>query len=275
MGPSPRVRGSLLVAGAARRWSGSIPAGAGEPRPSSTRCAATRVHPRGCGGAVPSALSAVVVWGPSPRVRGSPLAGNDPVAMVGSIPAGAGEPGVLTRRGAACRVHPRGCGGAASCSSSPLLTKGPSPRVRGSPRRAAGSLPGDGSIPAGAGEPPSEAHSPRQYRVHPRGCGGACSDRSARVPPAGPSPRVRGSLLVVVQDRHRHGSIPAGAGEPSRGALIGIMSWVHPRGCGGAFSLQCRSKCVKGPSPRVRGSRIDCRGKGHADGSIPAGAGEP
>ena len=91
-GPSPRVRGShlqLLVPGLRR---GSIPACAGKPPTSRPSCRSSRVHPRVCGEASAANRSAARPWGPSPRVRGSPLRPALCMSCQGSIPACAGKP---------------------------------------------------------------------------------------------------------------------------------------------------------------------------------------
>ena len=71
------------------------------------------------------------------------------------------------------------------------------------------------------------------------------------------------------------GSIPAGAGEPSRANLAKLREWVYPRGCGGAIRI---TPCILygvGLSPRVRGSPVQVGTTQVGTGSIPAGAGEP
>ena len=91
-GLSPRVRGSPMPSSVSCINSGSIPAGAGEPRPhNEPRCAAG-VYPRGCGGAVLRCGLALPPLGLSPRVRGSLAEADKANRLRGSIPAGAGEP---------------------------------------------------------------------------------------------------------------------------------------------------------------------------------------
>ena len=232
-GPSPRVRGSLLWRYNEKVPAGSIPAGAGEPQARPVARWLAGVHPRGCGGALVMSNALAFNYGPSPRVRGSLAlatcacistgsipagagepstlggnANNDKVhprgcggapvplassAGVGSIPAGAGEPvpprSVRPRK----RVHPRGCGGASTSAVAATARTGPSPRVRGSLARERRGCAGQGSIPAGAGEPGSMRCFEALAWVHPRGCGGAriAADQMNRA--GGPSPRVRGS----------------------------------------------------------------------------------
>ena len=48
-GPSPRARGSLMMAGAVAVVVGSIPAGAGKPGDGGELTRVQRVHPRGRG----------------------------------------------------------------------------------------------------------------------------------------------------------------------------------------------------------------------------------
>ena len=130
------------------------------------------------------------------------------------------------------------CGGAWRWSLSATETEGLSPRVRGSRHGRLGRQSGEGSIPAGAGEP-SRVPIPADHpRVYPRGCGGAVflaqdSDDNEGLSPRvrgsqaapqhaaeckGLSPRVRGSLRGCPYQPTPPGSIPAGAGEPSGAA---------------------------------------------------------
>ncbi len=91
----------------------------------------------------------------------------------------------------------------------------------------------------------------------------------------GLSPRVRGSQSLHVSLPLFGGSIPAGAGEPIRRVGHSTPARVYPRGCGGASGDMRTILAARGLSPRVRGSRAISENLGHADGSIPAGAGEP
>ena len=274
-GPSPRVRGSLHLEDQGPSRSGSIPAGAGEPRRSQGGSRNEWVHPRGCGGASKEAIEKTWREGPSPRVRGSRSDIRRDHGRNGSIPAGAGEPAGGVASAMASRVHPRGCGGATSNQRPAWCHEGPSPRVRGSPSPAHSRNPMLGSIPAGAGEPDGPGRRISRNWVHPRGCGGAVATQYLGVQCAGPSPRVRGSPSVFDRIRLRHGSIPAGAGEPVTVNRASAWRRVHPRGCGGADAETIASLFEPGPSPRVRGSRGQIRRENPLLGSIPAGAGEP
>ena len=71
------------------------------------------------------------------------------------------------------------------------------------------------------------------------------------------------------------GSIPAYAGEPSRGLLDVFRDWVYPRVRGGARKVGRSISVEKGLSPRTRGSLNRGEIDRHGAGSIPAYAGEP
>ena len=156
-----------------------------------------------------------------------------------------------------------------------MFPAGLSPRVRGSQVVLAVWQAGEGSIPAGAGEPAEPTHARLASRVYPRGCGGATSVSIASAGLKGLSPRVRGSLGALADEHAHSGSIPAGAGEPPASRRGMCARWVYPRGCGGARRARQKSPCVKGLSPRVRGSQSPSTAISTAQGSIPAGAGEP
>ena len=89
-----------------------------------------------------------------------------------------------------------------------------------------------GSIPADAGLPSSHWSAGRGQRVYPRGCGATretlCSGSRAR----GLSPRMRGYPADGRDPPRHHGSIPADAGLPARGATLARRAGVYPRGCG-------------------------------------------
>ena len=116
-------------------------------------------------------------------------------------------------------VHPRACGGNCDIGRGESAYPGPSPRVRGKLYRAPKFFGRERSIPARAGETAIPSWVAIAVPVHPRACGGNPTT-PGRVPPEdGPSPRVRGKLVLI---RHRElvfGSIPARAGE-TRGAPV-------------------------------------------------------
>ncbi len=274
-GPSPRVRGSLLLVCVHRRHEGSIPACAGKPGDSRSGGRRTRVHPRVCGEAASTDAPGPRRRGPSPRVRGSPCTASSSRRRRRSIPACAGKPRHRPPTRDWPGVHPRVCGEAATGATGAALDAGPSPRVRGSP--VADLLGGAdaGSIPACAGKPSGGPLAAERGRVHPRVCGEAGAAGAAHCGGTGPSPRVRGSLGAIRAGRSMLGSIPACAGKPASRRCGRTGSRVHPRVCGEANACTPLAAVLQGPSPRVRGSLRNLHDRSTARGSIPACAGKP
>ena len=75
--------------------------------------------------------------------------------------------------------------------------------------------------------------------------------------------------------RMRMGSIPACAGEPGLGVIVGVQAGVYPRLCGGTVVGPPSSWWEWGLSPPVRGNRVGWINCGLTRRSIPACAGEP
>ena len=197
------------------------------------------------------------------------------IARVGSIPACAGEPGVVRHPTESCGVYPRVCGGTPAWRRSAPSVAGLSPRVRGNPvgwRALRNHL---GSIPACAGEPPRSRWAAAQAGVYPRVCGGTTTEFVTGGQSQGLSPRVRGNRSLVSRRRFHPGSIPACAGEPLTCLSAARASRVYPRVCGGTRKAGRVSYADPGLSPRVRGNLWPA-GRANSDsGSIPACAGEP
>ena len=191
-----------------------------------------------------------------PAGAGEPGAANNPGASVnGLIPAGAGEPITGGNLTLIDEVYPRGCGGTAGPPAEEHIDQGLSPRVRGNRRNPQNFYTPDGSIPAGAGEP-KPLKLPVSYRkVYPRGCGGTGYPGIPLVHWPGLSPRVRGNRWFPTYRRCRLGSIPAGAGEPTRYPKSRAGAEVYPRGCGGTATSPAAMFGMRGLSPRVRGNQ--------------------
>ena len=274
-GPSPRVRGSRLGCRCGCRGRGSIPACAGKPRCQFPAETFSTVHPRVCGEAPVGQVDSRRHGGPSPRVRGSPAAGWCTVRRPRSIPACAGKPDDGRADWFLPRVHPRVCGEARRGLRNFPVGEGPSPRVRGSPRRVGAVGPGRRSIPACAGKPERLVLRLKLPKVHPRVCGEAPSVPVDASADRGPSPRVRGSLASRASVAALQGSIPACAGKPASCRAVSAVSRVHPRVCGEAKGNPTISNGARGPSPRVRGSRAGNGSPSTALRSIPACAGKP
>ena len=274
-GLSPRTRGSREIRLCQRRRQGPIPADAGEPPTRHIRGWLMRAYPRGRGGAeaIQEALS--LFEGLSPRTRGSRVSRHGRGHYSGPIPADAGEPSPARRPGAGSRAYPRGRGGAAATCVQASVSRGLSPRTRGSHRAGSERLSDRGPIPADAGEPNRVMTSPDGITAYPRGRGGAIARRTYFSQIQGLSPRTRGSLPDHPGFAARVGPIPADAGEPWTGACAANPSRAYPRGRGGAVSAGLLPGGCAGLSPRTRGSLDAQNAPAVARGPIPADAGEP
>ena len=91
----------------------------------------------------------------------------------------------------------------------------------------------------------------------------------------GLSPRVRGNHVNVTFADGTEGSIPACAGEPSRGRGLHRAGQVYPRVCGGTMAAARLFTLATGLSPRVRGNHGSGPAVHTGNRSIPACAGEP
>ena len=130
-GRSPRARGRPRARDQGRRPAGSIPACAGETLAHLVDQAGHEVDPRVRGGDGSRRFRAFFVPGRSPRARGRRDGVDDFLALLGSIPACAGE----TSRSGGCveprQVDPRVRGGDTHAQNRRGRCTGRSPRVRG------------------------------------------------------------------------------------------------------------------------------------------------
>ena len=194
-GLSPRVRGNQSKSRKVTEGKRSIPARAGEPKPSINIFFIFMVYPRACGGTQNIKKKEDKVHGLSPRVRGNLLPRIFVDKSTGSIPARAGEPSAPTIRSISARVYPRACGGTFCACIRTASGMGLSPRVRGNPKERHARVVRQGSIPARAGEPRPGRRSRRSRKVYPRACGGTRARRRAQHVIHGLSPRVRGNPI--------------------------------------------------------------------------------
>ena len=213
-GLSPPTRGNpARVSSRASAW-GSIPAHAGEPHCQIGGGAGELVYPRPRGGTDKPPNDSGRPRGLSPPTRGNLVDGQRRVAMRGSIPAHAGEPGADSLETGCWRVYPRPRGGTQSDLRARPKNFGLSPPTRGNLRRSSAAPLPDRSIPAHAGEPSPPASRRACPTVYPRPRGGTLSYSAAIMDAPGLSPPTRGNLrrrgLLAPQRR----SIPAHAGEP-------------------------------------------------------------
>ena len=155
-------------------------------------------------GSIPASAGEPRTFGDAPRQR--------PV-----YPRECGEPIFVRDTGCNCPVYPRECGGTGGAAAAGNVRLGLSPRVRGNLDYVGGMGAHERSIPASAGEPPATSTRPPPLTVYPRECGGTRSSLTLGRPLRGLSPRVRGNPSRARTSVNNSGSIPASAGEPSRG----------------------------------------------------------
>ena len=87
------MRGNHLRRAQATFIGRSIPAYAGEPLIPDPNIESFPVYPRVCGGTMVDAVKDLMGYGLSPRMRGNRIQPSEHLALYGSIPAYAGEPG--------------------------------------------------------------------------------------------------------------------------------------------------------------------------------------
>ena len=296
MGRSPRERGSPPVALSSLDRRGSIPARAGEPRPTTQRVVCCRVDPRASGGATREPAPEPRNEGRSPRERGSRERVGAVEHIPGSIPARAGEPRSSRAVSFPTEVDPRASGGAGGTGSPPAPGRGRSPRERGSRRRPSEAHLERGSIPARAGEPAPRSTRTTWRWVDPRASGGAPGRRASRRGAWGSIPARAGEPWISETqyepsrvDPRASGGAPSGflsalgtkgrspreRGEPASSCARTHASRVDPRASGGASTLALPRHDLRGRSPRERGSPQLPDASADGQWSIPARAGEP
>ena len=146
-----------------------------------------------------------------------------------------------TRRGNRRRyrhagIIPACAGNTLACATSSEISRGSSPRVRGTPERTGPSRKETGIIPACAGN--TGTHWPESKRNwdHPRVCG----------------EHIHGASELI----QAQGSIPACAGNTKEVMRCSSASWDHPRVCGEHMVGYLAGTDSTGSSPRVRGTRV-------------------
>ena len=258
-GSSPRVRGTVKIAGSVVLSLRFIPACAGNgglPPPDNVQ---GTVHPRVCGERGTLRPAQGDRGGSSPRVRGTVLAHGWTPRRCRFIPACAGNGDPPALRTSRLAVHPRVCGERLVFEGQDGLDGGSSPRVRGTVRGQYGSSGPGRFIPACAGNGAFSPCSTTEPSVHPRVCGERDRGRPVDLLDDGSSPRVRGTGRSRSTRPGHSRFIPACAGNGARGSLRRRSPSVHPRVCGERVSEHWNRTVIDGSSPRVRGTvnRLD------------------
>ena len=109
-------------------------------------------------------------------------------------------------------------------------------------------------IPAPAGNSPQFPRSNPPAAVHPRACGeqGSPCSRYRRLP--GSSPRLRGTVLLMLAQPAAFRFIPAPAGNSQPSFRTYCRLPVHPRACGEQLLSSVTVISLIGSSPRLRGT---------------------
>ena len=252
-GSSPRMRGTPVHCRALKRHSGIIPAHAGNTQQASSSRPRAGDHPRACGEHCDAVISAYMLSGSSPRMRGTPLEPHFIQNSRGIIPAHAGNTEESYRKGMVWWDHPRACGEHRLEFFGKIEPEGSSPRMRGTRVPYPTSLAMAGIIPAHAGNTSPVPNVLRHGGDHPRACGEHRQFFPARVSFQGSSPRMRGN---TVPD-----------------AVRGPSTRDHPRACGEHGETNGYATFGMGSSPRMRGTHILCTNLIYLGGIIPAHAG--
>ena len=272
-GSSPRMRGTLGFAIVLPSIFGIIPAYAGNTCLRCCKTRKTRDHPRVCGEHSPCAVACASCLGSSPRMRGTLIKRVPSVLNIGIIPAYAGNTRLSVGVHGVLGDHPRVCGEHAIINGTLILSKGSSPRMRGTPENVSRGNLVQGIIPAYAG---NTVAVPKCYVTigdHPRVCGEhkAYFDRLDGI--EGSSPRMRGTPQSLGHLRCVSGIIPAYAGNTRRETRCMALRRDHPRVCGEHMASQLRFALCSGSSPRMRGTHRYQGWRDDGEGIIPAYAG--
>ena len=150
---------------------------------------------------------------------------------------------------------------------------GSSPRMRGSPGAGFDSIRAVGIIPAHAGLTPGAICYACAPWDHPRACGAHLMSNKQKKVVKGSSPRMRGSLTVVVAAAYDEGIIPAHAGLTAARSGRPARLRDHPRACGAHSMAEKSARLSWGSSPRMRGSPYGGSVVTPEGGIIPAHAG--
>ncbi len=170
--------------------------------------------------------------------------------MTGIIPALAGNTSRTIRTATRTWDHPRACGEHYVGGGDRANLEGSSPRLRGTPKHADPQGRFGGIIPALAGNTTAYASIHHTCKDHPRACGEHEPKEGDRFTATGSSPRLRGTLLMIVP-------------------VIGLP-WDHPRAYGEHSRDRLHAGCGRGSSPRLRGTPRGLELDGQHRGIIPA-----
>ena len=151
------------------------------------------VHPRACGEQRVPPIGGRVPPGSSPRLRGTVPSVRLPQVLLRFIPAPAGNSLGVVVMLASLSVHPRACGEQSRPALGLPLSRGSSPRLRGTDHGRGGRYGDCRFIPAPAGNSRNTPPKKQMAPVHPRACGEQATSSRQMSSPSGSSPRLRGT----------------------------------------------------------------------------------
>ncbi len=187
-------------------------------------------------------------------MRGTVSLFGAPLLWCRFIPAHAGNrvSGGMRRDGSS--VHPRACGEQPEALVKSKVSRGSSPRMRGTVK-AFDLLNGRiRFIPAHAGNRRLKSSTSPTSPVHPRACGEQRAPDTQTIPLCGSSPRMRGTGSGGDFNATGGRFIPAHAGNRPVLAVSALAIPVHPRACGEQEPDISLLKPPPGSSPRMRGT---------------------
>ena len=196
-GSSPRVRGTQRPHKAHLPGNRIIPARAGNTAISYSAAKHSSDHPRACGEHGAASCRPILLFGSSPRVRGTRWA--------------------MRLLSVNMRIIPARAGNTAFARKSHHLFSGSSPRVRGTPDGGLGGNQLRRIIPARAGNTLSCGRAACASLDHPRACGEHDCVGARIVVSRGSSPRVRGTPAPAQRAVDGARIIPARAGNTLSG----------------------------------------------------------
>ena len=267
------MRGTLRIGMIRSNSSGIIPAHAGNTLRPWPQGSIPWDHPRACGEHSARPWRYDKSRGSSPRMRGTRRAHRVYGHCGRIIPAHAGNTNFPQFSIVNDRDHPRACGEHRPPLGPPGIGLGSSPRMRGTPAGDQSPSPPSGIIPAHAGNTSTRSLPRSLPRDHPRACGEHIAFCGEQVIDLGSSPRMRGTLVQVIERAVGAGIIPAHAGNTLWCAWPRCTGRDHPRACGEHRTRARRHRGTGGSSPRMRGTHDAPRATCLTTGIIPAHAG--
>ena len=231
-GSSPLARGTPRVSRILAACPGLIPARAGNTPTWHRNGGAPRAHPRSRGEHWAFTYESQVIPGSSPLARGTPVRSAPRRALVGLIPARAGNTELMRRTGRVREAHPRSRGEHDLTLSQEKIERGSSPLARGTRNYSCLFSLFTGLIPARAGNTRITKICSWQAWAHPRSRGEhLCILRRTPII-GGSSPLARGTRPRDIAQPDVARLIPARAGNTPRASAHDTAPRAHPRSRG-------------------------------------------